>query len=173
MIVIVLRGIPGTGKSTLAEALGQHLACPVFALDWVLGVLTPFGVLNRTNSEPIGLGMLSMLVERQLRLHQSAILDTPAHTAAQVAHWQACAASHGAACVVIETVCSDATVHRARVDGRQRGIPGWHEITWEHVERMRGRFEPWPGAVLTVDAVAPLADNLRTVLAAIGTRAQA
>jgi hypothetical protein len=39
--------------------------------------------------------------------------------------------------LVIECVCSDQAVHRSRIEGRVRGIPGWHEVGWDHVERMR------------------------------------
>lgn len=168
MKVIVLRGVPGTGKTALAETIGQRLAIPVFALDWVLGVLRPFDVLTRDNSAAIGYGMIEMLAERQLRLGQSAILDTPAHTVEVVEGWQACAARYQATLYVVETVCSDVALHRQRVEGRRRSIPGWHEITWEHVERMRERLEPWSGKHLRVDAVEPLADNIAAVLAYIG-----
>jgi len=34
------------GQSTLADALGRELGVPVFALDWLLGALTPFGRPN-------------------------------------------------------------------------------------------------------------------------------
>lgn len=39
--LIVLAGLPGTGKSTLAETIGRILHIPVFSLDWLLGALTP------------------------------------------------------------------------------------------------------------------------------------
>jgi hypothetical protein len=53
---IVFSGLPGTGKSTLAEAAGRQLRVPVFAADWLLGSLTPFrgyhlGELLRTGAE--------------------------------------------------------------------------------------------------------------------------
>jgi hypothetical protein len=41
--LIVFSGLPGTGKGTLAEAAGRQLRVPVFAVDWLLGSLTPFG----------------------------------------------------------------------------------------------------------------------------------
>ncbi|CAA9294262.1 MAG: hypothetical protein AVDCRST_MAG93-4135, partial [uncultured Chloroflexia bacterium] len=41
MKLIVFAGLPGTGKSTMAEAVGRTLHAPVFALDWILGTLTP------------------------------------------------------------------------------------------------------------------------------------
>jgi hypothetical protein len=34
--LIVFSGLPGTGKSTLAQDTGRHLRAPVFAADWLL-----------------------------------------------------------------------------------------------------------------------------------------
>ena len=48
-----------------------------------------------------------------------------------------------------------------------RGIPGWHEIGWDHVERMRAEVAPLTADRLTVDAMEPVAGNLRRVLAYI------
>ena len=36
--IIVFSGLPRTGKSTLAEALGRHFSIPVFAKDWLARV---------------------------------------------------------------------------------------------------------------------------------------
>ena len=63
----------------------------------------------------------------------------------------------------VECVCSDASVHRARIEGRTRGIPGWHEVGWDHVERMRAEVLPLTADRLTVDAMEPVRDNLRRV----------
>ncbi|MBE9211585.1 hypothetical protein IQ247_02450 [Plectonema cf. radiosum LEGE 06105] len=49
MKLIVFSGIPGTGKSTLSEAIGHSLKIPVFALDWMLGTLVQFRVPNQDN----------------------------------------------------------------------------------------------------------------------------
>ena len=35
--VIAFTGLPGTGKSTLAEALASETGIPAFAGDWLLG----------------------------------------------------------------------------------------------------------------------------------------
>jgi len=33
-----------------------------------------------------------------------------------------------------------AALLRARVEGRVRGIPGWHEVGWDHVQFMRAVY---------------------------------
>jgi GTPase SAR1 family protein len=60
---------------------------------------------------------------------------------------------------VIECVCSDEAIHRSRIEGRHRGIPGWHEIDWSHVEHMRSEVGSLQTTRLVDDAVSPLADN--------------
>ena len=51
--LIVFSGLPGAGKSTLAEAAGRQLRVPVFAVDWLLGSLTPFGGYHLDEGFPI------------------------------------------------------------------------------------------------------------------------
>ena len=46
MSVVVFTGLPGTGKSTLADQLATEMGAPAFAGDWLLGALAPYGVLT-------------------------------------------------------------------------------------------------------------------------------
>ena len=66
---------------------------------------------------------------------------------------------------MIECVCSDEEIHRARLKTRQRHIPGWHELEWSEVERVRSYYVPWSEPRLVVDAVASLDENLEKVFA--------
>jgi hypothetical protein len=66
--------------------------------------------------------------------------------------------------VVIECVCSDEAIHRSRLHGRQRGIPGWHELEWSEVERVRKRCESWHDDRLVLESVRPRGELLQAAL---------
>jgi hypothetical protein len=51
------------------------------------------------------------------------------------------------------------------MEGRDRGIPGWPELSWDEVERVRSRFEPWRTERLVLDAVRPLAETVERLSA--------
>jgi hypothetical protein len=70
------------------------------------------------------------------------------------------AEQYGASFHLIECICSDIAVHRSRVEGRMRAIPGWYELTWADVERGRQRYEPLPEPKLVLDAIEPLEHNI-------------
>ncbi len=165
--VIVFAGLPGTGKSTLAEAVARALRAPAFSGDWLMGGLKPahaaLGKLDRSEYLAAWFGLLRTLVIRQLMLDQSAIVEDIVSDS-QFVLWQQTAESFAARLSLIECICSDQAVHRARIESRVRAIPGWHEVGWDHVERMRAEFPPLTVDRLVVDAMAPLEDNLRRVL---------
>jgi predicted kinase len=134
-------------------------------VDWLLGSLTPFGGYHLDDAFGIGEELLTTLAFQHLALGQSAILDFPAERLATRNRWRTLARAAGAEFRVIVCECSDRQLHRARLEGRKRGIAGWHEGgNWANVERRRAEFPPWTGEVLAIDAVQPSAQNLATVL---------
>jgi predicted kinase len=76
--VVAFTGLPGTGKSTLADLLARAIGAPSIAGDWLLGALAPHGVLNGLD-RPAYLALYHDLIERlvlrQLMLGQSAVVD--------------------------------------------------------------------------------------------------
>ena len=173
MQLIVFSGLPGTGKSSLAEATGRRLGIPVFSKDVLEAAIIRAGMTEHEDARQqlgwAGYELLTTLATRQLRLGQSVILDAVTSTASIRNAWRALANTRGAEWRVIECVCSDEEIHRSRLEGRKRGIAGWPELTWSDVERVRGYFTPWQEAHLTVDAMATFGENLDLVLNYLST----
>jgi predicted kinase len=159
-MLVIFSGIPGTGKTTLAEHAAAKLRAPVFGVDIVEAALWRAGIRSEHGSQGAAYGILSALAEAQLRLGQSACIDAVVGLASARESWSALAARYGARIRFVECVCSDRALHRRRIESRQRNIPGWYELTWEDVERSMARFEPWQGERLILDAANELAENL-------------
>ncbi len=168
MQLIVFSGLPGTGKSSLAEAVSRRLGIPVYAKDVLEAAIIRAGMTEPEDARQqlgwAGYELLTTLATRQLRFGQSAILDSVASTASIRNAWRALANTRGAEWRVVECVCSDPELHRHRLEGRKRGIAGWPELTWEEVERVRSYFTPWVEEHLTVDAMSTFGENIDQVL---------
>jgi predicted kinase len=163
--LMLLTGPPGTGKSTLAEAAARALGGPVLAWDWVMAGMTRFdGIqlalreMDQLGHRSVGWSILWNVATAQLRHGRSVVLDGVAR-APEVDGTRRTAADAGARCLVGVTSCRDATVHRRRVEGRVRGIPGWHELDWDHVSELLARWAP-PRGDLCLDAMDPLSANI-------------
>ena len=163
MKLIIFSGLPGTGKSTLAEAVGMHLCIPVFAKDWLEATLLRCELLPSNEKKPLGSAgyeLLTMLAERQLTLGQSVILDSVASTQSIRATWKHLSEKYQAKWRVIECISSDESFHRSQLAKRERRIPGWHALAWADVEKVKGYFLLWSGEHLVVDMMDPFEENL-------------
>jgi hypothetical protein len=163
MKLIIFSGLPGTGKSTLAEAIGKELGIPVFAKDWLEGTLLRSGLKPTIEDKSLGFAgyeLLTVLAERQLTLGQSVILDSVAGTETIRSTWRQLARQYGADWRVIECICSDESLHRSRLKVRKRNIPGWHELEWSDVEKVKQYYHPWNDECLKLDMINLSKENL-------------
>ena len=155
--LVVCTGPPGTGKSTIAGALARQAGATVVGWDWVMGAMTwcapvqdALASLDHESHRRIGWSIMWNLAEAQLRLGRSVVLDGVARFN-EVRESRDLAARLDARCVVVLTACADRERLRRRVEGRDRSIPGWHELTWDHVVDFLGRWEPPEDVDLLID----------------------
>jgi predicted kinase len=171
--LVLVSGWTGAGKSTVANAIASDLDCTIGSFDWLMSALRPIDEVWKVVELPVerqrsvGWSLLSRLAEQELRRGRDVVLDLVARESPR-REWRALAESYGACFSVVECVCSDVEVHRSRVDGRSRDIPGWYELIWEHVERGRRSYEPLREPKLVIDAVDDLDENLERVRQYLG-----
>lgn len=167
--LIVVTGWTGAGKSTVADGVARELGGAVASFDWLMSALrvspdvwsaveTPVELQRR-----VGWDLLSRVAEQQLRRGVSCVLDLVAREEPRQ-EWEALAQRYGARFGVIECLCSDELVHRSRIEGRDRGIPGWYELEWARVAAGRERYQPLNEPKLMLDAVRAADANLATAV---------
>lgn len=162
--LIILSGIPGTGKSTLIDPLSQELSLPVLVKDEIEAVLYRNDITAEKNSGWIAYDLLSVLAEEQLRRGVSVIIDSVAGSSGIRNEWRELAGKYSAEFVVIECICSDTDLHRQRLTSRKRNIAGWPELTWEHVLKVQSQFQPWDAPRLILDSTNDLQENVERLI---------
>jgi predicted kinase len=176
VLLVLITGLPGSGKSTMAEVVGQTLGAPVLGHDWAMSGLRPFPEVQEAldamgvrGHRGVGWSLLWALARSQLRLGSSVVLDGVARQP-EVDGTRQVALEEGAGAVVVMTSCSDAALHRSRVEGRQRGIPHWYELDWDHVERARSAWVPPHDLDLVLESEGTVLDNADTLRALLAAR---
>ena len=168
-LLVLVTGLQGTGKSTIADIAAVRLGAAVLGHDWAMSGLRPFpqiqDALDITDHghRVVGWSVLRALARAQLRRDAAVVLDGVAR-APEINACRALTKEEGAGFVLVVTKCSDPDLHRSRIAERRRAIPNWYELGWEDVEQAIATWEEPREADLVLDAVAPLQDNEAAII---------
>ena len=162
--IIVISGLPCTGKSTLSEAIATEMGIPVFSVDPIEAAMWRSGLAPSHQTGVAAYEVAATLAEEHLKLGQSVIVDAVSGMEIARSRWRDIARTHDARMIVIETTCPDLDLYRTRVERRVRNIPGMPELTWDTVELRLREWEPWLDDRLVVDSRRPAAELTQTAL---------
>lgn len=148
VVLLVVGGLPGSGKTTVAAAHVRATRAAFLRIDTIEQTIR-----DRTAVPPgpIGYEVGYTLAPEQLRLGVDVVAECVNPLAVTRDAWRQVADDAGAALVDVEIVCSDPAEHRRRVETRTADVPGLVLPTGRQVT---GReYEPWERDRLVVDTV--------------------
>lgn len=140
--LIAMAGLPGSGKSSVVEAIGRRLERPVISVDPIEAAMWRSGI-PKSMTGIAAYCVAEAVAEENLRLGLSVIVDAVNPVDAARDGWVALAARQSVGMVFVECECPDLDLHRDRIAKRRRGIDGMAEITWEEVEARRREYQSW------------------------------
>lgn len=163
-MLIVLSGLPGVGKTTIARELAAAMGAVHVRIDTIEQALRNTGL----NVEGEGYCVAYAVAEDNLRLGRIVLADCVNPWPLTRDEWRSVADRAGVRAVVLEIVCSDIVEHRRRVESRSTDIAGHVLPAWtEVVER---DYRPWDSDRVVIDtARLDVEESVRAILSMVAS----
>ena len=166
--VIVMSGLPGSGKSTVAEGIATKLHFPLFSVDPITSAILESGIDKGFETGLAGYQVAKVLAAEQLKLGNSVIIDAVNAEEEGKDMWRSLAREYKVPLVIIETAL-DESVHKKRIESRVRYLHGMSEETWDGVIKRREVYTQWKEPVLRLDTALALDANIDAALKHLGS----
>lgn len=168
-MIVQLAGLPGTGKSTLAAAIGVRLgpACLVLDKDRVrFALYTSAHTEYSRCQDDFVISLLHQAAERHLasRMGATVILERTCTRAYQVSDVAALAARAGCPLALIECVCPDHVARRRLARGCDDGHPAENR-EFALYQKLKTEAEPITVPALRLPTDMPVGESAARALA--------
>src|SRR5205814_2395455 len=165
MTLIVMRGYPGTGKSTIARAISAALHAPLIDRDILRQkAVDIFGNLPQVGR--FSYELMFALTEEQLSLGLSVVVDSPLTYRTTYEQAKELAQTFHVPMVVVHCQCSP-EVQKRRLEGRVGKVSEFQITSWEEWMQWKPRFEDFDDEGCIIDTSNPLDDSLAKVMRTI------
>ncbi len=167
-MLIVLAGLPGTGKSTLAKGLARELGAAYVRVDTIEQAIRDEGVGGK-DLGPAGYLVGYGVALDTLRVGVGVVADSVNPLRLTRDAWRNVGVQARVEVVEVELVCSDRAEHRRRVGSRSTDIIGLELPSWEDVTSRH--YETWNRDRIVIDtARRSVGESLQEVLKALADR---
>ena len=166
-MIVLMAGLPGTGKSTLARALAVQYPGVVLDKDEIRSALFPPPYLEYSaEQDDFCQSLMFETAAYLLARHPNLRVFIDGRTFSRAYQLQnALAATNrlGTACRIIECVCDEETA-RLRLEQTRASHPAQNR-TYELYKKLQAEFESIPSPKLVVNTDSPLKDCVAAALA--------
>lgn len=143
-MLIILGGLPGAGKSTVAQALASRIRACYLRVDTIeQAIRTSAPLMKENDVGPSGYVTLYKLATENLRLGHTVVADSVNPLEITRTAFRNVAAEANSLFIEVEIVCSDIATHRHRAEARLSTVEGLTPPTWDEIQaRHYERWEP-------------------------------
>lgn len=147
-MLIILAGLPGSGKSTLGRELACRLGATYLRIDTMEQAIVRSSLGVPTAEEAGYLAGYAVAVDN-LRLGRPVVADSVNSIGLSRTGWHDTAAEAGCESIDVEIICSDPVEHQRRVETRTTDIEGLNQPTWQDV--VDREYHAWDGDHVIID----------------------
>ena len=146
--LIVLSGLPGSGKSSIARALAGERGAIWLRIDSIEQAIRDSGVAPGSLDDA-GYRAAYAVAQDNLGLGHDVVGDCVNPWMLTRNAWREAGRRAGAQVLEVETICSDSAEHRRRIEMRAAETPGLALPDWPAV--VARDYRPWDRGHLTIE----------------------
>src|SRR4051812_19570645 len=126
---IILSGLPGVGKTTIARDLAARLCAVYVRIDSIEQAIWKSPPHAEVPMDGAGYLVGHAIAADNLRLGRAVIADSVNPWPLTRDAWRAVAERAGVRALEVEIICSDPNEHRRRLESREHDLPGLSRVT--------------------------------------------
>jgi predicted kinase len=147
-VLIIIGGLPGAGKTTIARELARQSSSVYLRIDTIEQSIRDSGT-SKADVGDAGYRVGYAVAEENLRLGRTVIADCVNPLQRTRDAWLASAKRAGADSAEVEVVCSDLETHRRRATERSSDIKGLQLPNWQEV--LDREYHAWNRKHIVID----------------------
>ena len=156
MTLVVVSGLPGTGKSLVAAGFAARSGAVHLSIDPIEDALLGAGLPPSEETGVAAYEAARAVAELNLALGRSVVVDAVNDSEPARDTWRTAAARTGCRLVFVVLTLDDVAEHRRRLEGRVRGLSHVPEPSWAQVRTRAETLSPWDDDAWRVDAARPV-----------------
>ncbi len=157
-LLIILGGLPGVGKTTLAKKLAAYFKAMFIRIDSIEQSILNSS-LDIEDIAEAGYEAGFLIAKDNLQLGNPVVADSVNPISLSRQKWRDCSQESDSCIIEIELICSDREEHRNRVEKRKADIDNHRLPKWQNV--LDREYEKWESPHIILDTADKTSEEVK------------